>query len=78
MISGIRSALGVSGNVVTGVTIQSDLEGILNLKAFSCRYTSMLTNPSKPDFRGIEISRGRAEVERDHESCSYSVVDGEG
>ena len=28
-----------------GVTIQSDLEGILNLKAFSCRYTSTLTNP---------------------------------
>ena len=29
----------------TGVTIQSDLEGILNLKAFSCQYTSTLTNP---------------------------------
>ena len=28
-----------------GVTIQSDLEGILNLKVFSCRYTSTLTNP---------------------------------
>ena len=40
---------GVSGNVALGVTLQSDLEGILNLKAFSCRYTSTLTNPSKPD-----------------------------
>ena len=68
----------MSGNVEPGVTIQSDLEGILNLKAFSCRYTSTLTNLSKPDFRGIDKSRGRAEVERDHESCSYSVVDGEG
>ena len=39
----------LSGNVALGVTLQSDLEGILNLKAFSCRYTSTLTNPSKPD-----------------------------
>ena len=29
----------------TGVTLQSDLEGILNLEAFSCQYASMLTNP---------------------------------
>ena len=26
----------LSGNIEPGVTIQSDLEGILNLKAFSC------------------------------------------
>ena len=30
----------VSGNVMLGVTFQSDQEGILNLEVFSCRYTS--------------------------------------
>ena len=57
-----------------GVTLQSDLEGILNLKVFSCRYTSMLTNPSKLDQEGIEKSRGRVEVERDHESSVRPLV----
>ena len=36
-VSGVMST-SLSGNVALGVTLQSDLEGILNLKAFSCRY----------------------------------------